>query len=245
MFDFLFVFPNDYPSNPPKVTALTTGSVVKRVRFNPNIYANGKSLLSDKPYLNEPGFENSKDDTMIESYNRKIMHGLPLVPVLKESYSPLETIRVTICDRLEKYLNINQPPAHRSQYNTPPESLSETKSNSGGEIPKSTSGEVDDDGKNLSTESISNLLGTFCSCKERSPFEDLCKRLFLLYFDVYMSNIEKEVAKGVLDGTYFTRMRFEGAGNAMNGQFEYANLRGRLEVIYKSICAETESWIMY
>lgn len=37
----------DYPANPPKVTALTTNS--GRCRFAPNIYANGKVCLCVRP----------------------------------------------------------------------------------------------------------------------------------------------------------------------------------------------------
>jgi len=76
-------FPNDYPFNPPKVKFLTHES---GVRFNPNLYTNGKvclsilgtwsgpgwttclnlntvllsiqSLLNENPIVNEPGFEN-------------------------------------------------------------------------------------------------------------------------------------------------------------------------------------------
>ncbi|KAF3390942.1 Ubiquitin-conjugating enzyme E2 Z [Talaromyces pinophilus] len=71
----------DYPANPPKVTALTTNS--GRCRFAPNIYANGKvclyvypiftriilvlqvdprSLMSSNPYENEPGYEAPTND---------------------------------------------------------------------------------------------------------------------------------------------------------------------------------------
>jgi len=76
-------FPNDYPFNPPKVKFLTYEA---GVRFNPNLYTNGKvclsilgtwsgpgwttclnlntillsiqSLLNENPLTNEPGFEN-------------------------------------------------------------------------------------------------------------------------------------------------------------------------------------------
>ena len=43
-FLFKFNFPNDYPNTPPKVKLLTTGG--GRVRFNPNLYSNGKVCLS-------------------------------------------------------------------------------------------------------------------------------------------------------------------------------------------------------
>ena len=43
---FLFVIrcPPDYPIRPPRVKLLTTGN--KEVRFNPNLYKNGKVCLS-------------------------------------------------------------------------------------------------------------------------------------------------------------------------------------------------------
>ncbi|KAJ3297544.1 hypothetical protein HDU79_003051 [Rhizoclosmatium sp. JEL0117] len=262
MFDFVFSFPDDYPTNPPKVTALTTGTVNKRVRFNPNIYSNGKvclsilgtwrgeageqwsaahgvssilisiqSLMSDKPYLNEPGHENTKDEAVIESYNRKITH---------------ETIRVTVCDRLEKFLSFDQEHdfATSSPRNvaTPPSNNIPATTNT----PPSTNDDLES-AESLAAsnaESISALLGTFCSCRERSPFEDLCKRLFLLYYHIYQETIEKEVAKGIIDGTRFFRARFEGSGNVMDGSFEYAKLKVRLENIYAAVRQETESWEM-
>jgi len=83
LFYFVIRFPPTYPIDAPKVKLMTTGGGT--VRFNPNLYANGKvclsilgtwtgpawspaqslesvlisiqSLLSDNPYHNEPGFE--------------------------------------------------------------------------------------------------------------------------------------------------------------------------------------------
>ncbi|RKO84236.1 ubiquitin-conjugating enzyme/RWD-like protein [Blyttiomyces helicus] len=43
-FDFVINFGDDYPTTAPKALALTTSN--GRVRFNPNIYANGKVCLS-------------------------------------------------------------------------------------------------------------------------------------------------------------------------------------------------------
>ncbi|KAJ3112633.1 hypothetical protein HDU96_004355 [Phlyctochytrium bullatum] len=221
MFDFVINFPDDYPTNPPKVTAMTTSN--GRVRFNPNIYASGKvclsilgtwrgepgeqwssahgvlsvllsiqSLMSDKPYLNEPGFENTKDEKLIEQYNRKIMH---------------ETLRVSLCDRLEQMLGL--------------------------------------DVKKDAAASKTVIAKPFCVCREKSPFEDLCKRFFLLYYDIYVDVIDKEVAKGIKDGQVFVRNQFEGGSNSMDGQFNYHSIRERLREIQQEISTESDAWVRF
>ena len=89
---FNFTFSNDYPYTPPKVTFCTQG---EQVRFNPNLYTNGKvclsllntwpgdpwtsvqtissilltmsSILNNEPLLNEPYI--SKPNLSIKTYN--------------------------------------------------------------------------------------------------------------------------------------------------------------------------------
>ena len=43
-FTFDMFMDQTYPSKPPKITLMTTGN--GKVRFNPNLYANGKVCLS-------------------------------------------------------------------------------------------------------------------------------------------------------------------------------------------------------
>ena len=99
---FLFELrmPNDYPHRPPRVKLLTTGG--GRVRFNPNLYACGKvclsilgtwagpgwtpaqsigsvclsiqSLMNEKPYHNEPGFEEARNPRDPDDYNDVVRH---------------------------------------------------------------------------------------------------------------------------------------------------------------------------
>ncbi|EDO49586.1 predicted protein [Nematostella vectensis] len=111
-FYFLIRCPPDYPIRPPRVKLMTTGS--GQVRFNPNLYRNGKvclsiigtwsgpawspaqslssvlisiqSLLNEKPYHNEPGFEQERQAGDCKRYNECIQH---------------ETLRVAVCDMLE------------------------------------------------------------------------------------------------------------------------------------------------
>lgn len=107
---FRFQFPSDYPYSPPVVTYCTNDG---HIRFNPNLYGNGKvcisilntwqgepwsacqtiatilltlcTLLCKNPLKNEPGIFSDCPD--IEPYNRIIEHA---------------NIRVAICDTIDK-----------------------------------------------------------------------------------------------------------------------------------------------
>ncbi|XP_074652438.1 ubiquitin-conjugating enzyme E2 Z-like [Tubulanus polymorphus] len=111
-FYFIIRCPPDYPIRAPRVRLVTTGD--GQVRFNPNLYKNGKvclsilgtwsgpawspaqslssvlisiqSLLNEKPYHNEPGFEQERRSGDAKRYNDIICH---------------ETLRVGVCDMLE------------------------------------------------------------------------------------------------------------------------------------------------
>ncbi|XP_045600146.1 ubiquitin-conjugating enzyme E2 Z isoform X2 [Procambarus clarkii] len=111
-FHFLVRFGPQYPLHPPRVRLLTTGG--DSVRFNPNLYKNGKvclsilgtwsgpawspasnlssvllslqSLMNERPYHNEPGYEEEHNIGDSERYNSIIMH---------------ETIRVAVIQQLE------------------------------------------------------------------------------------------------------------------------------------------------
>ncbi|KAG8225918.1 hypothetical protein J437_LFUL005954 [Ladona fulva] len=122
-FYFFIRVPPDYPLHPPRVKLMTTGAGT--VRFNPNLYKCGKiclsilgtftgpcwspaqslssvlisiqSLLNEKPYRNEPGFERQeRNPGDISRYNEIIQH---------------ETIRVAVLGMLENdtFLNIPKP----------------------------------------------------------------------------------------------------------------------------------------
>lgn len=111
-FYFLVRFPTNYPIEPPRVRIMTTGG--NTVRFNPNLYANGKvclstlgtwsgppwspaqtlssvlisiqSLLNEKPYHNEPGFHTEHNEGDSDRYNLYLRH---------------ETLRVAVCNNVE------------------------------------------------------------------------------------------------------------------------------------------------
>jgi len=55
MFEFHMILPPNYPTQPPKVHLMTTGQ--NTIRFNPNLYADGKVCLSLLGTWNGPGWD--------------------------------------------------------------------------------------------------------------------------------------------------------------------------------------------
>lgn len=124
-FYFYIKLPHDYPFSPPVVKLMTTGQ--NTVRFNPNLYKNGKvclsilntwmgpqwtsgstlstvllsiqSIMNDKPFFNEPG---------ASAYNRN-----PGIDPVK-SYNDIifhETIRVAVIGMMQDSFDTrNMPP---------------------------------------------------------------------------------------------------------------------------------------
>jgi len=119
---YIRVGPN-YPFSPPRVSSMTSYRFGDKVRFNPNLYCNGKvclsilgtwsgpawsaannigslllsiqSLLSGKALRNEPGYDNLKDnDPRVVKYDLFVRH---------------ETIRVAVLLVLSKRANSELP----------------------------------------------------------------------------------------------------------------------------------------
>ena len=123
---FKLNYPDNYPMVPPVMKYCTQGILNSpkdkpvKIRFNPNLYTNGKVCLSmlntwrgpgwvptntisnilvalqalvlnDKPLMNEPGFENAKESD-IEMYNTII---------------GISNIKISVCDQL-KQENLNE-----------------------------------------------------------------------------------------------------------------------------------------
>ena len=115
-FFFEIIYPENYPTNSPKVTLLT---IEKNVRFNPNLYECGKvclsilgtwsgpswssvmnirlvlqsiqSLLCSFPIQNEPGFENTKENEITSmDYNQYLIYNtyrIAIIEVLKNKFN--------------------------------------------------------------------------------------------------------------------------------------------------------------
>ncbi|KAG0264627.1 hypothetical protein BG011_006473 [Mortierella polycephala] len=261
-FEFSLQFPRDYPTDAPKVLALTTNH--GRTRFNPNIYSGGKvclsilgtwrgnageqwssahgitsillsiqSLMSDKPYCNEPGHDLEKDPAKLEPYNQKIRH---------------ETIRISICDRLEGFLGINQTLTFNGTTDTISSSSSTPSSPSTAAHSSNTLatpvGTPNYSGTpTLSLPVLAHIESLYASTvTANDEFCDLSKRLFLSYYDIYLHTVQTESAL-IKDGTAFYKAPFEYGSNKMDGTFNYASLMERLKVIKDAIEKETTDWI--
>ena len=73
------------------------------------------------------------------------------------------------------------------------------------------------------------------------PFNDLCKRRFLWYYDSYLQSIIT-AEKLRFTGENFRLMPFEGGGNTMNGKYNYPELKRRLKLIRQVLDQETLRW---
>ncbi|CAG0913048.1 unnamed protein product [Notodromas monacha] len=119
IFRFFIRCPPNYPIHPPRVKLLTTGNGV--VRFNPNLYSNGKVCLSILGTWEGPGWVASMGLASLLISIQSLLNDEPLhnEPGLeKESLSPIgrpevekynaylvhETLRVAVCDTVEMCL---------------------------------------------------------------------------------------------------------------------------------------------
>ena len=73
------------------------------------------------------------------------------------------------------------------------------------------------------------------------PFNDLCKRRFLWYYDSYLQSIVT-AEKARFTGENFRLMPFEGGNNTMNGKYSYPDLKRRLKLIRRVLDQETQRW---
>lgn len=82
----------------------------------------------------------------------------------------------------------------------------------------------------------------FCVCRNESPFKDLSYRMYLLYYDYYISMIDK-YSKFVKTDEIFTMAKFEVYGNELRGHFQWDKLRERCKKIYKILDEQPKEWV--
>jgi len=155
----------------------------------------------------------------------------------------VETIRISICDRLEGYLGIGQILNFSGSADSTLISAS-TPSSPLGTVNNALATPVGT--PNSGGTPISTTPAVFDALYANSvtaddEFSDLSKRLFLAYYDIYQNTVQTESAM-VKDGTVFYKAPFEFGGNKMDGAFNYASLAKRLEAIKAAIEKETNEW---
>ncbi|KAF2836245.1 ubiquitin-conjugating enzyme E2Z [Patellaria atrata CBS 101060] len=222
-FEFAVKFGREYPTSAPAVNAITTNG--GRTRFNPNIYGQGKVCLSILgTWRGERGEEWS-------------------------SAQGLESILISIQSLMSSNPYENEPGFEdaKTDYD---------KKNQAAYVAKITHETIrisiadrleDYLGINRAAPQAITLYNAEEECQSTmdsslfEPFKDLCKRRFLWYYQSYLQTIERESAKHK-DGKVFDKMPFEGAGNTMDGTFNYTDLKARLQIIREKLDKETEDW---
>ena len=176
-----------------------------------------------------------------QNYSRKIMH---------------ETIRITVCDRLEVLLGMNTSPSVRevsarerkleNALPSPSEHpLPETLGTSYNIIEpmKDTASRNDllSGEPQISNKRLNLHLPTSSKTKAPERFSDLLKHLFLAYYSRYMTIVKRESAF-VKKGAAFYHAPFESGNNEMSGSYDYPFLEKRLIAIREALENESKQW---
>ncbi|KAK7729418.1 hypothetical protein SLS57_001903 [Botryosphaeria dothidea] len=207
----------EYPTKAPTVNCITTNS--GRTRFNPNIYAQGKVCLT---WRGEPGEEWS-------------------------SAQGLESILISIQSLMSPDPYENEPGFEdaNSDYDKKLKTAytakihHETIRVSVIERLEEYYKIVPPDKKNIVRYNAEDDLSS--SEEQFEPFQDLCKRRFLWYYDSYVESINR-MKEQYKEGTKFEKMPFEGPSNEMSGVFNYEQLLRRLTVIRQAVDKEIFGW---
>ncbi|KAF2088100.1 hypothetical protein K490DRAFT_64775 [Saccharata proteae CBS 121410] len=221
-FEFAVRFGKEYPTKAPAVNCITTNG--GHTRFNPNIYSNGKVCLSILgTWRGEPGEEWS-------------------------SAQGLESILISIQSLMSPDPYENEP------------GFEETRSEHDKKNKAAYVAKIHHETLRVSViERLEEYLGIVPPDRKPDkviaynadddvgqpevwePFEDLCKRRFLWYFQSYVESINKR-KETYKEGCKFERMPFEGPSNEMVGTFHFDALLKRLHAIREALEEETMSW---
>eukprot|EP00760_Papus_ankaliazontas_P001897 PhM_4_TR10724/c0_g1_i1/m.13060/K10585/UBE2Z; ubiquitin-conjugating enzyme E2 Z len=218
-------FPETYPNEPPRVKFTTTDSC--RVRFNPNLYADGKVCLS-----------------ILGTWRGETAE------VWRSSYSVgyvLSAIQSIIMNN-EPYHN--EPGFEKETVLLEPgkeeEEPSPTQQGQGQRRRKMTAEQLKKETSEYSAKithetlrvAVCDILETITSGRTVA-FAAEVKREFLCRYETYVEVCEREKHR---DGQAFQKAPFEYPGNACEGTFNYASIIKRLGVIREQLEAETNSW---
>ncbi|PWY89099.1 ubiquitin-conjugating enzyme [Aspergillus heteromorphus CBS 117.55] len=225
-FEFLVKFGKDYPGCPPTVRGLTTNG--GRTRFNPNIYSSGRVCLSILGTWRGERGEQWSSAQCLESILisiQSLMSSNPYEnePGYDEAKSPTDkqNMDAYVAKIRHETLRVAVIEPLEVSLNILPDAdvdfLTSRASDSDDQI-------VYDDDK---------------PCYD--PFSDFRKTRFLWYFESYMQSIDAAVMESPPQ-TKFKRMPFESGNNAMDGVFDYPELKRRIIAVKEKIMDETHHW---
>ncbi|OJD29826.1 ubiquitin-conjugating enzyme [Diplodia corticola] len=220
-FEFAVRFGRDYPTKAPSVTCTTTNG--GRTRFNPNIYSQGKVCLSILgTWRGEPGEEWSSaqglESILISIQSLMSPDPYENEPGFEEANSDYDKkLKAAYTAKIHhETIRISVIERLEEYYRiVPPEKKGIVRYNAEDDI---TTAE-----------------------EQFDPFQDLCKRRFLWYYDSYLESIN-ELKDHHKEGSKFEKMPFEGPSNEMSGTFNYEQLLKRLAVIRAAVDKETLGW---
>jgi ubiquitin-conjugating enzyme E2 Z len=193
-----------------------------------------QSLLSATPYSNEPGYEdcdNESDKENIELYNSKVSHHyyrfFSTVHHIDGYQIRHENLRLAVIQPLEEALGLIAPQPQLIPHSRL--SLSQSidhKTHDKPETPES---------------GVQHILHEVT--RKTGPFDDYRKQRLLWYLEYYKQVIQEGVEKErYRNGRRFPCMSFEFGGNAMNGEWNYPDLQGRMNMLETKIMEETHTW---
>ncbi|KAI1000026.1 hypothetical protein K3495_g8176 [Podosphaera aphanis] len=219
-FEFSMKFDGGYPGKAPEVTSRTTNG--GKCRFNPNIYSSGKVCLSILGTWRGESGEQWSSAQGLESILISIQSLMSSNPYENEPGFENANSARDKQNKLDYIAKIRHESLRISVIQRLEKYLGITPT---GKVIK----------KKDSSEDL------FEPSTRSEPFEDICKRKFLWYYDSYLLAISKAKSE-VHDGQSFVRMPFEFNSNQMQGIFNYTELERRLKFIRKVIIEEIDHW---
>lgn len=231
MFHFSMQFNESYPNAPPVVQFRTTSSA--SVRFNPNLYSNGKVCLSILGTWR--GVLSRHHRLPLGGAHEGLTRRRARAAEAGESWSPVQNISSILA-------SIQSLMSSKAFHNEP-----------GFELDPGT-GEVERYNEKIEHETLRvAIVEVLENTYESKPapngaepiFADLRKQLFLMFFASYMHRVDqwRECRRSeVLDGRQFTAMPFECPSNSMKGTFMWTAVRAGLLALHERALAEIQAW---
>eukprot|EP01059_Diplonema_ambulator_P019686 TRINITY_DN33315_c0_g1_i1.p1 TRINITY_DN33315_c0_g1~~TRINITY_DN33315_c0_g1_i1.p1 ORF type:complete len:457 (+),score=157.97 TRINITY_DN33315_c0_g1_i1:102-1472(+) len=235
-YSFDMRFPQTYPNDPPKVKISTTD--YGRVRFNPNLYADGKVCLSIlgtwRGETSEIWRSAYSVGYVLNAIQSLIMNQEPYHNEPGFEKEILEMEAESDDDKGDASMN---PGASSSQGQVTQGSVKKRRRD-----PEDVKAEAAAYSDKIQHESlrvaVCDVLENVLSGKTEY-FRPEIKREFLMRYETYHSIAKKGVVK---DGQMFVKTPFEYPTNLSEGKFDYASIIERLEKISKQLEDETEMW---